>query len=119
MNHDDRISLYSLLKSVLYNYSDDDLVTINDNPYEYLKDSDFIHDYEVLKTHVINNDFIAFFTYFLSINNFYTNYLNTKERTNFDLLINNLEAYHIDSLTALLAYIEATAEKQKENAMSV
>ena len=45
--------------------------------------------------------------------------MNTKERTNFDLLINNLEAYHIDSLTALLAYIEATAEKQKENAMSV
>ena len=116
---DDKISLYSILCSKLYNYDDNDLVMIKDRPLEYLKDSNFMHDYQILKDYFDHNDFTNFFAYFLNINNFYHKYLNSNERVNLDLLINKLDSYNIHTFADLTNYISVTSSTQKEAALAI
>ena len=119
LNKDDYISLVSVLTSRLYNYSDNDLAKIYKNWYENLKDSAFDHDYQILKSYVLNNDLENFLVYFLKINNFYNQQLDKQEKANIDLFIKSLNNHSFDSFADLVLFIKDTVENQKESAQFI
>lgn len=119
INPKDNISLVSVLASKLYMYSDDELALMRPNFFDALSESNFMHDYHILKEYAKNHDFSGLMTYFMKINDFYNQYLDISERSNIDLLISKIEAYEIDTIDELCTFIEATMDKQKETALSI
>lgn len=114
----DKVALVSVL-SGLYGYSDDDLLLIDIEDANTIKDDLFKKDYSALKEFTKENDLSGFLTYFIRINDFYEHVLDTKEKANLDLLISKLSTYGVFSISQLADYIEKVSEDQDEVAFDL
>ena len=111
LDPNDRIALYSVLTSTLYNCSNDDLIDFDITENQKFKD-----DVTVLKEYLTKNIFDEFFIYLLKINAFYLK-LDKKEKSNIDLLLTNLNNYQMTTFNKLADFIESTMADQKESAV--
>jgi len=114
LDNNDLISKVSVLSSAIYKLSDNDLIKIKNNNFDY---TELNNDLDNLNLLLKDNKLLEIIYYILDINNYYNN-LPAKEKANVDLFIQDFDDSYTN-LYDLLRYIEDSKNYQSASSASI
>ena len=115
MDREDRIAKVSLLTSPIYRLSDNDLMAIRDDGFDY---GPLNRDIGELEKLLKKNDLVSLLRYILSIDHYFDD-LPIQEKSNIDLFLRDFRTYPIHSLYDLICFIEEGRNSDSTNAASI